>query len=487
MAKKLSTVRDEEREVSRRALIKWSLAAGAALGVGRGKIVEILEKTAGKRTAEAAATSTTKRSVHIRAGTGGLAWWQLMWPHNDVAAAKNTAFAWPQQFFSGTQTKVLTGVGGQKLTTGPNSAFASLDATKQWTAVMGGSNEQHTQTPISIARSVSAGSMFAIASVLQNEVASVVPVITVDNQDFGTAPGAGQPSIVPTADDIVGLFNSVASRSNHLLANSVHADLYRAQYQTLASLNRASTLSTTKTAYHTARSAATFLGTNLAAQLQLSAADLTAYGLDSTEFNAISGNSGNGLQKDMVMTFGKTLAVTAKAFALGLTSSVVVPAMSDDPHGAFGSGGMLTNNSLNVLVSLQRIMDGFMADLATKTDKVTTEKLSDNIVITIEGDTPKTPVDNNTWPDTTASNSNWGYIYSGGSLKSGWFGGIDRNNNAKGFDPGTGAVATLDNDKGAKALVTAAAYAIAKGDKRRVGDFSTLNIDGMINTSGGQS
>lgn len=70
----MSNKRDEEREVSRRALIKWSLAAGAALGVGRGTIIEILEKTGGKHLAQAAAVSTTKRSVHIRAGTGGLAW-----------------------------------------------------------------------------------------------------------------------------------------------------------------------------------------------------------------------------------------------------------------------------------------------------------------------------------------------------------------------------------------------------------------------------
>lgn len=411
-----------------------------------------------------------------------------MWPHNDVAAAKNTAFAWPQQFFSGTQTRTLTGVGGQILTVGPRTAMASLDPAKQWTAVMGGANEQHTNTPISINKSVGNGSMFAIASALQNQITSVVPVISVTDQDFGSAAGAGAPSVVPGADDMVGLFNSVASRAGKLLASSTnHADLYRAQYQTLAALNRASNLSTTKTAYHTARNAAGFLGTNLAAQLQLSAADLTAYGLDSTEFAAINGNSGNGPQKTMVETFGKTLAVTAKAFALGLTSSVIVPAMSDDPHGAFGTGGQLTANSMNVLVSLQRIVDGFMADLATKRDKVTNELLSDNIVITIEGDTPKTPVDNNTWPDATPMNSNWGYIYSGGSLKSGWFGGIDRTNAAKGFNPATGAVANLDNVGGAKALVTAAAYAIAKGDKRRVGDFSSLDISGMINTSGGAS
>ena len=54
MAKHPLSKRDDEYEVSRRALIKWTLAAGAALGVSRAKIGEILEKTAGKDTAMAA-------------------------------------------------------------------------------------------------------------------------------------------------------------------------------------------------------------------------------------------------------------------------------------------------------------------------------------------------------------------------------------------------------------------------------------------------
>ena len=41
------------------------------------------------------------------------------------------------------------------------------------------------------------------------------------------------------------------------------------------------------------------------------------------------------------------------------------------------------------------MLDGFMADLAARTDSVTGEPLSDDVVITIEGDTPKTPLVNN--------------------------------------------------------------------------------------------
>ena len=58
------------------------------------KIFEILERTAGKDLAFAAAENPTTRSVHIIAGNGGLAWFQLLWPHNDIAAANNPTFAW---------------------------------------------------------------------------------------------------------------------------------------------------------------------------------------------------------------------------------------------------------------------------------------------------------------------------------------------------------------------------------------------------------
>jgi hypothetical protein len=101
-------------------------------------------------------------------------------------------------------------------------------------------------------------------------------------------------------------------------------------------------------------------------------------------------------------------------------------------------------------------------------------------VLTIEGDTPKTPLDRTNWLDNTPSDSNWVYVYGGGSLKSGWFGGIDRSGTTKGFNPMTGAPTTYDGDTQAQAAVAAVAYAIAKGDKRKVGDFSQLDITGLV-------
>src|SRR5580698_4862209 len=94
MAKHPLSKRDEEYEVSRRALIKWTLAAGAALGVSRAKIGEILERTAGKETARAATVSASCRSVHIVAGNGGLAWFSLMWPQTAIADANDPQFSY---------------------------------------------------------------------------------------------------------------------------------------------------------------------------------------------------------------------------------------------------------------------------------------------------------------------------------------------------------------------------------------------------------
>ncbi|MCV4770333.1 hypothetical protein OFC10_30265, partial [Escherichia coli] len=90
---------------------------------------------------------------------------------------------------------------------------------------------------------------------------SVIPMIAIGGVDAGTAPGAARPAAVGNADGVVGLFNSAASRAGGLLSKAQDAQLYKAQYDAFAQLNRVN--STTKTSYQTASSAAAFLGTNL--------------------------------------------------------------------------------------------------------------------------------------------------------------------------------------------------------------------------------
>lgn len=462
--------RDHEREVTRRALIKWSLAAGAALGVSRSRIYEVLDKSAGRGIAEAAEAVTTKRSVHIRAGVGGLAWFQLLWPHNAVAAARNTSFAWHRP---GDEQRVLGT--DQPLTIGPDTPWTNLPPDRQVTGFMAGQAVIHSslsvdsQEPEPITRALGGGSMFAIASVLQRTNPSLVPVVSVDRLNVGSAPGAPRETRVARSEDIVGLFNSAASQAGQILETTSHHDLYRAHYATLAGLNRAAQRPTTKLAYATGRNAAQFLGTNLAARLRIEQGDLDRYGIANVP--AI----GAELRRDLP-ELARGLIVAAKAFEMGLTSSVILPGPRDDPHDAFANPARITAAT----ALLKQILDAFMADLGGRTDPATGRPLSERVVITIEGDTPKTPLVRGAWPDSTPSNSNWMYVLGGGKLRTGWFGGIDTaNDRAIGFDPVTGASAAYDGARQAQAAVAAVIYAIADGDKRRVQDFTSIDISGI--------
>ncbi|HEY5922766.1 MAG TPA: hypothetical protein VIV11_13895, partial [Kofleriaceae bacterium] len=146
------------------------------------------------------------------------------------------------------------------------------------------------------------------------------------------------------------------------------------------------------------------------------------------------------------------------------------------PHDAFVN--MTTLNS--TVAGLKRVLDAFMADLGRRIDPITTKPLSEEIVMTIEGDTPKTPLDRTNWLDNTPSNSNWLYVLGGGKLKTGWFGGIAPNGQTTGFDPTTGGSAAYDGELQAKAAVAAVAYAVTRGDSRAVQDFTRQDITGLV-------
>jgi hypothetical protein len=459
MAKSPFSKREEQRELTRRALIKWSVAAGAALGVSRSKIFEILEKHAGKDVAFAASENPTTRSVHIVAGNGGLAWFQLFWPQNDIAPAATAGnnIAWHKP---GQQT-LVTGT-DNKLTIGPDTPWATLPAQNQVTVFQCGNNETHTRQPQSVV-GLNGSNIFSVASALQSASPSVIPLITIGDVDVGTAPGASRPANVGSGDGIVGLFNSAASRAGGLLSNSSDATLYKAHYDTFASLNRAAGTSTTKVSYTTASGAAQFLGTNLAAKLAISTADLTRYGI-------------NGNTRSNVSDIGKALIVAVKAFKMGLTNSVVLPAMDDDPHGAFDGG------DVNVVPpQLKAVFDGFMTDLQNTTDDNTMQVLADDTVITVHGDTTKDPLNKGGWPDGTPGNTNLVYMYSAGNLKSGWWGSIDRNGNVKGFDATGAATSNYDGTTTAKYAMASIAYAIAKRDDRAISNFANgITISGVF-------
>lgn len=454
MAKSQTSIRDEKRDLTRRALIKWSIAAGAALGVSRSKIYEILDKTAGKGVAFAAEARTTTRSVHLVAGNGGLAHFTLMWPQVQIAQANSQTFSWHKPGMG----NLVNGT-ARPLFVGPDTPWQNLPAAKQVTGFMCGRTETHTRNPVS-QTVVNNMNMMAFATAIQSSAPSVIPAVTIADGNIGAAPGAAVPANVGTADGVVGLFNSAASRAGGLLAKTTDAELYKAHYQAFIQLNRASTSPTQKIGYKTASDAAAFLGTNLSSKLAITPEDLTRYGID-------------GNTRGNVAAIGRAFIIAVKAFAMDLTNAVVLPAMDDDPHNHF-------NGDINVVPpQLKKVFDGFMADLMATNDDATQTPLADDLTLTIHGDTPKDGLNRQGWGDGTRMNSNQMFVYSSGHLKSGWFGQLKTDGTVTGVDTAGKEIPYVGADM-AKLAAASVVYAIGKRDDRLIQSFANgITVAGL--------
>jgi len=445
---------------SRRRFLRWAGAAGAVLALDRSEFLNVLSDTAGSAMAQEAACAATMKSFHLVAGDGGFAWFQLLWPHNEIATAGNDQFAFhaPGQAIKATDTD-------KDFHFGPQAPWQELDKTKRITAFMAGNNQTHTPTPGSAATLGSNNSMLATAAAIQRATPSLLPVIGITPLTFGAAPGAPAVTTVDSADGMVELFNSAASQA--ILSIPEDAATYDAYYKALLGLNKAAGRPTQLRGLRVGKQAAGFLGQNLADQLRPTDADLTRYGID-------------GGTPNKLVQIAKACIVSVKAFKLNLTQSVISPAMRDDPHGAFGD----MQNLQMTVAALGKIFDEFMNDLiATPDPSCSARTLADNVVITVHGDTPKDPRTRGGWPDGTPNDSNWLYVMGNGYLKTGWFGGVRANGNTDGFDPATGQILPNQQSTTTSAPAgAAAAYAIAKGDMRRVQDFyAGPAIDGIVN------
>ncbi|HET7505570.1 MAG TPA: hypothetical protein VFK02_31335 [Kofleriaceae bacterium] len=448
--------RDERHQLSRRALLRWSVAAGAALGVSRSKICDILERTCGKGVAFAAAERATTRSVHLAAGNGGLAWFQLFWPQVAIARARNPDFAWHKVGME----RDVPGT-AQPLVVGPDTPWIGLPPHRQVTCFTCGTNETHTPNNTSTT-TLNGSGIFAIATALQASSLATLPVVTIGDAALGNAPGGAAPARVGSAEGLVQLFSSAASQIGGVLARPDDAQLYKDQYHAFIQLNRAANRSTTKAAYATASAAADYLGRNLSSRLAITDADRARYGITSAT-------------RAGVAAIGDAFIVTVKAFQLGLTSCVVMPAMRDDPHGAFDRNEVAT-----VPAQLRTVFDAFMTDLSATTDDATGGALADDTVITIHGDTPKDARERRGWPDGTAQGSNHVYVYSAGHLKSGWFGSLDPSGAVAGFGA-DGKPAPYSGASTARFATASIAYAIARRDERAIARFANgVTIGGVF-------
>jgi hypothetical protein len=308
--------------------------------------------------------------------------------------------------------------------------------------------------------------MLASVAAIQRATPSLLPVIGIQPLNFGAAPGSPQITTVGNADGMVQLFNSSASKL--ILAEGEDAALFEAYYKAFLGLEKAAGRPTYARSLRTGKTSANFLGKNLAAQLIPNDEDRTRYGLMGVP-NKLS-------------EIGRAMITSAKAFKLGLTQSVIIPAMRDDPHGAFQNMDTLQST----VATLGRIFDEFLKDLKAVQDPLcTTKTLADTTILTVHGDTPKDPRNRGGWPDGTPQNSNWLYVMGNGYLKTGWFGGVKADGNVSGFDPKTGdEVPGQPANATSAAAGAAVAFAVAKGDMNRVADFySGPSISGIVNES----
>jgi hypothetical protein len=441
----------------RRTFLKWSATVGALLGLERSRFLDVLSDSAGTAMADDGACGTTARSVHLIAGNGGLAWFTQLFPYIQVAKnADGSTLA-----FYGTPADVVAAPTDNPSVYGKYSPFQTLGKSMQMTAFVAGVNQTHTQTPSTGLQLGSNGLIAALASI-QSANPTLLPVMGVNPVVFGTAPGAPNIATVANAGGLVDLFNSEASKT--ILAVPADAALNEAYYKAFLNLNAAAARASVAPVYDTARVATNLLGKNLSTQLAVTTADMTRYGVSSSTASN-------------VLEIAQCLITGVKAFKLGLTASVIVPAMRDDPHGAFQNATTLNNT----VMTLGKILDAFMADcIATPDPSCQSASLADNIVLTITGDTPKDALNQSGWPDGTASNHNLVYVMGGGWIKTGWHGDLDLQGNISTWDPLTGATVVGGNSANmASPAAAAIAYSVARGDSRRVADFGVTVPTGV--------
>src|SRR5262245_46566010 len=215
---------------SRRSFLRFTAAVGAVLALDRAKVLDVISDTAGTAMADQSC-SPNCRSVHLVAGNGGFAWFQLLWPHVEVATSTDDGFAFHAkgQAIKATDTDNL-------FYYAPESPWQGLDKGKRISAFMAGTNQTHNPTPMPSATLGAGKSRLACVAAIQRGTPSLLPVIALNPVNFGTAPGAPDVATVGNADGMVQLFNSAASQAT--LVNADDAALFEAYYKAFLSLNK---------------------------------------------------------------------------------------------------------------------------------------------------------------------------------------------------------------------------------------------------------
>ena len=468
----------ELRGLKRRNFLRWIGAVGAAVGLERSGLLNFLADTGGSALADGLCPASN-RSVHIIGGNGSFAWFQLLWPHLDVANSGNAAMAY-HAFGQGVQYTEPDVPGAKPMYYGPQAPWVVGGVpTRPVSAYMAGKDETHTDVPGSAA-TLGQNSMMASIASIQTAVPTLVPVIGIVPFDFGKADGAPSIATVSSGDSMVELFSSVAS--NLTLSAQEDKELFETYYKAHLGVRYAAGRPSWQPHIDITKKAAKLIGFNYGSLLMPQPADLQKYGL-----NTLNQSGATSSQKTKLTAFGRAMIVAARAFKEGLTNSVIVGVSpgptSDttftDPHAVFNDMPALTATAQ----AIGDILNAFYSDLALADDPVCMgQKMDQSVVLTVHGDTPHNPLVASGWPDATPDGSNWLYVMGAGHLKGGWYGGVRANGSVDGFDPTTGE--TVPNQKStvtSAAAGAAAALAVAKGNMNTVTPFYAGSpITGLI-------
>src|SRR4029078_7790588 len=131
------------RGPDRRNFLRLMGFAGAAFALERSKLLNFLAEEGGTALADDASCASVNRSVHISAGNGSFGWYQLLWPHIEIAQADNPLFA-----YHATNATTLFYQGDKMFAYAPEAPWVQNGApVRPMNAFMAGENETHTLTP----------------------------------------------------------------------------------------------------------------------------------------------------------------------------------------------------------------------------------------------------------------------------------------------------------------------------------------------------
>jgi hypothetical protein len=550
----------ELRGEGRRTFLRMCGVVAAAVGIERSKLLTFLADQGGNGLAEAAGASY-RRALIMPCPNGSFGWMQELWPMPDLAvqtvsgnlgtspnsvlssylfcdaygydgtgsiAAAQGAGANYRGLYVGPKgaaqnaqgqsilyTKVDPSTVGQlkysaggdrPMFYGPDAPLVDHAAGKPIYPVscfMSGTDETHTSYPMSATVLSSTATMpAALAALGATGSSALVPAIGIAPFKIGRAPGVPGVATVANSQGLVDLFNSAAGQFT--LATEADRKIFHDHYQALVALRRSSGRSTWAPQLQITGQAAELLGIDFAPQLTPTQSELNDFGVTELLLNYGPSYSGatfmSASQQNHIEAFLRAVCIIAKAFALGLVKTAILP-LSDgpssdttftSPHQAFVSDDM-RRAARNTVHFIGRGLNAFYKSLAQHQDPESPfDTLDKSTLFVTYGDTGRDPLSGVTssWSDATPNACNWLYLIDPkGYVKNGWFGQCYPSNNkqfgknAVGFSPITGLDDPTKTSQACSQFAsTAAVYACARGDKYKTSEFGcTVDaIPGLI-------